>query len=153
MEFRKMAMMTLYARQEKRHRCVKQNSTSIIWLSNKNQNKTNQHSPPTHTAERNAAWPVCRETENYAILPVGMQNSGVTVPKTLQKNQTVTIWPSKSIFKRCKEMQKIRKQKVRWNSLTHNVGNYSNVSQFWFPRCVCPAVGLLGHKGVLFAIF
>ena len=25
--------------------------------------------------------------------------------------------------------------------------------QFWFPRCVCPAVGLLGHKVVLFAIF
>ena len=24
---------------------------------------------------------------------------------------------------------------------------------FWFPRCVCPAVGLLGHKAVLFAIF
>ena len=23
--------------------------------------------------------------------------------------------------------------------------------QFWFPRCVCPAVGLLGHKVVLFA--
>ena len=25
--------------------------------------------------------------------------------------------------------------------------------QFWFPQCVCPAVGLLGHKVVLFAIF
>ena len=25
--------------------------------------------------------------------------------------------------------------------------------QFWFPRCVCPEVGLLGHKAVLFAIF
>ena len=25
--------------------------------------------------------------------------------------------------------------------------------QFWFPRCVCPAVGLLGHKAVLFEIF
>ena len=24
--------------------------------------------------------------------------------------------------------------------------------QFWFPQCVCPAVGLLGHKAVLFAI-
>ena len=22
--------------------------------------------------------------------------------------------------------------------------------QFWFPRCVCPVVGLLGHKAVLF---
>ena len=27
------------------------------------------------------------------------------------------------------------------------------VFQFWFPQCVCPAVGLLGHKVVLFAIF
>ena len=25
--------------------------------------------------------------------------------------------------------------------------------QFWFPWCVCPAVGLLGHTVVLFAIF
>ena len=25
--------------------------------------------------------------------------------------------------------------------------------QFWFPRCVCPAVGLLGHMAVLFTIF
>ena len=25
--------------------------------------------------------------------------------------------------------------------------------QFWFPQCVCPAVGLLGHKVVLFASF
>ena len=25
--------------------------------------------------------------------------------------------------------------------------------QFWFPQCVCPEVGLLGHKAVLFAIF
>ena len=23
------------------------------------------------------------------------------------------------------------------------------LSQFWFPQCVCPAVGLLGHKAVL----
>ena len=25
--------------------------------------------------------------------------------------------------------------------------------QFWFPQCVCPALGFLGHKAVLFAIF
>ena len=25
--------------------------------------------------------------------------------------------------------------------------------QFWFPRCVCPAVGLLGHKAILFPVF
>ena len=25
--------------------------------------------------------------------------------------------------------------------------------QFWFPWCVCPAVGLLGHKAVLFLVF
>ena len=24
--------------------------------------------------------------------------------------------------------------------------------QFWFPQCVCPAEGLLGHKEVLYAI-
>ena len=25
--------------------------------------------------------------------------------------------------------------------------------RFWFPQCVCPAVGLLGHKAVLFPVF
>ena len=25
--------------------------------------------------------------------------------------------------------------------------------QFWFPRCVCPAVGLLGHMAVQFSVF
>ena len=25
--------------------------------------------------------------------------------------------------------------------------------QFWFPLCVCPEVGLLGHKAVLFPVF
>ena len=25
--------------------------------------------------------------------------------------------------------------------------------QFWFPWCVCPAVGLLGHMAVLFSVF
>ena len=25
--------------------------------------------------------------------------------------------------------------------------------QFWFPRCVCPALELLGHKAVLFPVF
>ena len=24
---------------------------------------------------------------------------------------------------------------------------------FWFPQCVCPAVGLLDHKAVLFPVF
>ena len=32
-----------------------------------------------------------------------------------------------------------------------NIGVH--VSHFWFPRCVCPAVGLLGHKAVLFLVF
>ena len=27
------------------------------------------------------------------------------------------------------------------------------VFPFWFPQCVCPAVGLLGHKAVLFPVF
>ena len=30
---------------------------------------------------------------------------------------------------------------------------YTCLFQFWFPRCVCPAVGLLVHKAVLFPIF
>ena len=25
--------------------------------------------------------------------------------------------------------------------------------QFWFPQCVCPEVGLLGHMAVLFTVF
>ena len=27
---------------------------------------------------------------------------------------------------------------------------YMCLFQFWFPQCVCPAVGLLDHKAVLF---
>jgi hypothetical protein len=30
---------------------------------------------------------------------------------------------------------------------------YTCLFQFWFPRCVCSAVGLLGHKVVLFPVF
>jgi len=30
---------------------------------------------------------------------------------------------------------------------------YPCLFQFWFPRCVCPAVGLLGHKAFLFPVF
>ena len=30
---------------------------------------------------------------------------------------------------------------------------YTCLFQFWFPQCVCPAVGLLGHKAVLFPFF
>ena len=37
---------------------------------------------------------------------------------------------------------------VLWWTLGHTC-----LFQFWFPRCVCPAVGLLGHKAVLFAVF
>ena len=29
---------------------------------------------------------------------------------------------------------------------------YRCLFQFWFPRCVCPAVGLLGHMAVLFLL-
>ena len=32
-----------------------------------------------------------------------------------------------------------------------NIGVH--VFQFWFPQCVCPAVGLLGHNAVLFPVF
>ena len=30
---------------------------------------------------------------------------------------------------------------------------YMCLFQFWFLQCVCPAVGLLGHKAVLFPVF
>ena len=30
---------------------------------------------------------------------------------------------------------------------------YTCLFQFWFPQCVCPAVGLLGHKAVLLCNF
>ena len=30
---------------------------------------------------------------------------------------------------------------------------YMCLFQFWFPECVCTAVGLLGHKAVLFPLF
>ena len=30
---------------------------------------------------------------------------------------------------------------------------YTCLFQCWFPRCVCPAVGLLGHKAVLYPVF
>ena len=36
--------------------------------------------------------------------------------------------------------------------LMHDAG-YMCLFQLWFPRCVCPAVGLLGHKAVLFPVF
>ena len=30
---------------------------------------------------------------------------------------------------------------------------YTCLFPFWFPQCVCPAVGLLDHKAVLFPVF
>ena len=38
------------------------------------------------------------------------------------------------------------------NSAAITLG-YTCLFQFWFPRCVCPAVGMLGHKAVLFLVF
>ena len=38
------------------------------------------------------------------------------------------------------------------NSAAMNIGVHMSPS-FWFPRCVFPAVGLLGHKAVLFPVF
>ena len=37
------------------------------------------------------------------------------------------------------------------NSAVMNIGVY--VFQMWFPWCVCPEVGLLGHMAVLFPVF
>ena len=40
------------------------------------------------------------------------------------------------------------------NSAVMNIGvHVSCLFQFWFPLCVCPAVGLLGHMAVLFPFF
>ena len=38
------------------------------------------------------------------------------------------------------------------NSAAVNIG-YMCLFQFWFPWCVCPEVGLLGHKAILFPVF
>ena len=41
------------------------------------------------------------------------------------------------------------------NSAAMNIGVHVsfNCLSIWFPRCVCPVVGLLGHKAVLFPVF
>ena len=39
------------------------------------------------------------------------------------------------------------------NSAAMNIGVHVPLSILRFPRCVCPAVGLLGHKAVLFPVF
>ena len=36
------------------------------------------------------------------------------------------------------------------DSAAMNIGRYMCLFQFWFPQCVCPVVGLLGHMAVLF---
>ena len=38
------------------------------------------------------------------------------------------------------------------NSAAMNIG-YTCLFQFWFPRFVCPVVGLLGRMAVLFPVF
>ena len=38
------------------------------------------------------------------------------------------------------------------NSAAMNTGVHVS-HQFWFPQCLCPAVGLLGHMAVLFPVF
>ena len=38
------------------------------------------------------------------------------------------------------------------NSAVVNIG-YTSLFNFLFPWCVCSAVGLLGHKAVLFPVF
>jgi len=38
------------------------------------------------------------------------------------------------------------------NSLQWTLG-YTCFFKFWFPQCVCPAVGLLDHKAVIFPVF
>ena len=38
------------------------------------------------------------------------------------------------------------------NSAVMNIGVHMSL-QIWFPRCVCPEVGLLGHMAVLIPVF
>ena len=38
------------------------------------------------------------------------------------------------------------------NSAVMNTGN-TCLFQIWFPWCVCPGVGLMGHMAVLFQVF
>ena len=38
------------------------------------------------------------------------------------------------------------------NSVVVNTGD-TCLFHFWFPRCVCPGVELLGHMAVLFPVF
>src|SRR5574340_874406 len=38
------------------------------------------------------------------------------------------------------------------NSAAMNIGVHVSLS-LWFPQCVCPVVGLLDHKAVLFPVF
>ena len=38
------------------------------------------------------------------------------------------------------------------NSAAMNIGVHVSL-QIWFPRCVCPEVGLQGHMAVLFLVF
>ena len=38
------------------------------------------------------------------------------------------------------------------NSAAMNIGVHVSL-QLWFPQCICPAVGLLGHMAILFPVF
>ena len=44
-------------------------------------------------------------------------------------------------------MSRLLETVLRWTL------GYTCLFPFWFPRCVCPAVGLLGHMAVLFPVF
>ena len=74
--------------------------------------------------------------------------SGFYSPLTLVKNVFWEPWESFGMImdlfktKQSQDIEKILKKKKK-----------RKTSQFWFPRCVCPAVGLLGHKAVLFPVF
>ena len=39
------------------------------------------------------------------------------------------------------------------NSAAMNTGVYTCLFQFWFPQCVCPAMGFLGRMADLFPVF
>ena len=107
MEFRKKVMVTLYARQQKRHRWIEHSfglcGRGLGWddMGEWHWNMYNIICE-TNCQSRFDAW--------YRVLRAGALG-----------------WP----------------RGMEWTL------GYMCLFQFWFPRCVCPVVGLLGHKAVL----
>ena len=76
----------------------------------------------------------CLETTNFQV-------------KSNFKNRTIFVFMKIVLMTILSSCFVLLESKLRWTL------GYMCLFQFWFPRCVCPEVGLLGHKVVLFAIF